>query len=358
MRVLILHDPIPAEARPDELDTLTQVEEVRAALAASASQVVVLPFDADLAATSERLRRAAPEVVFNLVESVLGQGRLIHVASALLESLEIPFTGSGSGPMLLSASKLLGKRVLAGAGVPTPDWRTLVDARAGRGLSPGSRWLIKSVWEHGSLGLEADSVVSALEPDELAETLEERRSALGGEAFAEEYVHGREFNVGILAGPEGPECLPIPEIRFEGLTADAPRVVGYRAKWDVDSPESMGTPRSFELEAGDVLLHDRLRQAALSTWRAFDLRGWARVDFRVASDGEPQVIDVNANPCLSADGGFAASLERAGITLAGALERIIADGLERRPMTRSMLRPTARPTMRSARDVSHSADRR
>lgn len=345
MRVLILHDDVQPEARPDELDTLVQVEAVSAALETLGARVVTRAFDARPETARARVLDARPTIVFNLVESVGGRGQLAYLAPELLETLEIPFTGAGARAMRAASSKLASKQVLRDADLPTPAWLAADDLRAAGALEQRGRWIVKSVWEHGSLGLEADAVVHAAAPGELAAAIEARRSALGGEAFAERYVHGREFNVAILAGPDGPECLPIPEILFEGLAADEARVVGYRAKWAPDSPECRGTPRRFGTEPEDDALHAELCALALATWRAFALEGWARVDFRVGEDREPQVIDVNANPCLSPDAGFSASVERAGIGYRDAVARIVAAGMARgrRPGTRGL---------------SHSSDRR
>lgn len=67
-----------------------------------------------------------------------------------------------------------------------------------------------------------------------------------------------------------------------------------------------------------------MTRLALACWRLFRLRGWARVDFRVDADGHPFILEVNANPCLSPDAGYAAALERAGIPFADAVGRIVA----------------------------------
>jgi D-alanine-D-alanine ligase len=307
--------------------------------------VVTRAFDARPETAQARVLDARPTIVFNLVESVHGEGRLAHRAPELLEALALPFTGAGARAMRASSSKLASKELLRAADLPTPAWLAFDELQAGHSLREPGRWIVKSVWEHGSLGLEADAVVNAAAPEELAAAIEARRSGLGGEAFAERYVHGRELNVSILAGREGPECLPIPEILFEGLASDEARIVGYRAKWAPDSPECRGTPRRFGEETEDDLLHAKLRELALATWRAFGLEGWARVDFRVGADGQPQVIDVNANPCLSPDAGFSASVEKAGIGYPDALTRIVAAGMARgrRPGTRGL---------------SHSSDRR
>jgi D-alanine-D-alanine ligase len=334
VRVLILHDELAPDARPDELDTLVQVRAVRAALASRGLECETLAFGTDLAASAGALRAAAPDVVFNLVESVAHEGRLIHVAPALLEALGLPFTGPGSEAMLLTASKLATKRVLVRAGLPTPAWHTLDELRAGVALE-GPRWLLKSVWEHGSLGLEPGSVVAPRDAEELADELAERLDELGGEAFAEAYVHGRELNVALLGGPRGPEVLPIPEILFEALAPDEPRVVGYRAKWAVGSAEYAGTPRRFPTAARDRALLARLRSLALATWEACGLAGAARVDFRVDAEARPFVIDVNANACLSPDAGYAATLAHADRDYADALVTLVEAALARGATRRS-----------------------
>jgi D-alanine-D-alanine ligase len=328
VRDLILHDAVGADARPDELDALAQAEAVEAALRRVGYATARAPFATDLDAVAAAIRRAAPEVVFNLVESVARSGRLIHVAPALLETLRVPFTGAGADAMFLSSNKVLAKRVLAAHQIPTPAWHTRAELRAGIDVAPG-RYLAKSVWEHGSLGLEADSVVPVQSAAELRAELEARLPALGGDAFAEAYVHGRELNVGLLARLEGGvECLPIPEILFPGLDADAARVVGYRSKWDPSSPEWHATPRRF-LDAAEGELAGELQRLARATWDAFGLAGAARVDVRVDRGGRPFVIDVNANPCLAPDAGFAASLERAGIPFDLAVDRLVRDALAR-----------------------------
>ncbi|QDU65640.1 D-alanine--D-alanine ligase family protein [Engelhardtia mirabilis] len=328
MRVLILHDGIDGDARPDELDTLVQVASVRGALEACGLIAIAAELPRDPAAARSMLAEARPDVVFNLVESVGGEGCRIHEAPLLLEALGLPFTGAGSGAMRRSSSKLLAKAVLQAAGLPTPGWFTLDALRANPDLGARARWIVKSVWEHGSLGLEPSSVIETGDARELARAIGSRLVALGGEAYCERYVHGREFNVALLGGSDGPECLPLPEILFEGVGPNDPRVVGYRAKWDADSAEWNATPRHFAEDPRDAALLERLRDLALATWNAFGLDGWARVDFRV-DDGEPWIIDVNANPCLSPDAGFAATLERAGMPYHEAVRRIVAAGLAR-----------------------------
>jgi D-alanine-D-alanine ligase len=130
----------------------------------------------------------------------------------------------------------------------------------------------------------------------------------------------------LIAGRSGPRALPVAEIRFDAFPADKPRIVGYAAKWHSDSFEYQNTPRSFAVEPE---LDEQLRRLALECWALFRLEGYARVDFRVDERGSPWVLEVNANPCLSPDAGFAAALAEAGIGYEAAVATLIDDALER-----------------------------
>src|SRR5690606_34390114 len=95
--------------------------------------------------------------------------------------------------------------------------------------------------------------------------------------------------------------------------------------WDEESFEFGNTPRRFDFPSGDQSLLRRLARLARQCWRLFGLRGYARVDFRVDRSGEPWILEINANPCLSPDAGFAAALAQAGIPFDSAVDRILSD---------------------------------
>ena len=189
----------------------------------------------------------------------------------------------------------------------------------------GGRWIVKSVWEDASVGLEDDAVVEASGPV-LLKILAERAPRLGGEAFAEAYVDGREFNVSLLEGGTGVQVLPLAEMLFVGYAASKPRIVGYSAKWREDSYEYHHTPRRFGCERDEPALATRLSDLARQCWKLFDLKGYARVDFRVDEQGRPWVLEINANPCLSPDAGFMAAAREAGFSAADVLARIVDVG--------------------------------
>jgi len=102
-------------------------------------------------------------------------------------------------------------------------------------------------------------------------------------------------------------------------------MVGYKAKWTEGSYEFDHTPPSYEIAERDRDLADTLLGMSRACWEAFDLRGYARVDFRVDAAGRPYVLEVNANPCLSPDAGFVAAAARAGLSVEDIIQRIVAD---------------------------------
>jgi len=337
MRVAVVHNALRENAGPEERDVLDQAEAVVRALQELGHEAVRLACDLDLARFRRRIGELAPDAVFNLVEGLDGRGCLIHWVPELLEALGVPFTGAPAEAVRTSSHKVLAKERLVLLGLPTPPWIDPAPAGLPR-LAPSAPpaasaegpWLIKSLWEHASIGLDERRLPLCSRAGEAGRELARRAPLLGGACFAERFIPGREFNLSVLAGPEGPQVLAPAEILFPGLPPGAPAVVGYRAKWVPESFEYRHTPRRFAFAAAEAPLLARLRELARACWRGFGLRGWARVDFRVDREGEPWILEVNANPCLAPEAGFAAALDASGIPFARAVERILADALRGR----------------------------
>jgi D-alanine-D-alanine ligase len=192
-------------------------------------------------------------------------------------------------------------------------------------------YIVKSVWEHASIGIDEASVVET--PHKAAAVARKRQRRYGGEWFAERFIEGREFNLSLLGGADGVELLPPAEMLFVDYPAGKRCIVDYAAKWHAGSFEFRNTVRRFDFAVDDRPLLTELGAIAKSCWRLFGLRGYARVDCRVDAAGRPWVLEVNINPCLSPDAGFTAALERRGLGLAAAIQRIIADMQVAQPVT-------------------------
>jgi len=326
MKILILHSDVPADAGEDELDCLTQAATIGETIISLGHRPEKLSFGMDLRANISRIREHQPDIVFNLVETLAGKGSLNHFATALLDFLRLPYTGCRTDALFITSNKPLAKKMLRQAGIATPDWITLEDET--ESPSPGEVYFLKPCREDASVGLDDRAVVQMQNPQTIRDTLRERQDALGLDCFAEAYIDGREFNIALLASDQGVRVLPPAEILFLDYPPDKRKVLDYRAKWVEDSFEYSHTVRSLSIAPQDERLADRLRDIALSCWHLFGLRGYARVDFRVDGNGIPWVLEVNANPCLSPDAGFAAALDFAGIEYTGAIDAILRDALK------------------------------
>ena len=325
MRVAVLHDLVSQEdAGPDHKDVLVQAEAVSIALRELGYDPLTISASLDFSALTKKLKDLRPSFVFNLVESVEGHGRLIYLPPALLDCLRIPYTGSGTDAIYMTTNKLAAEKALRNGTIRTPHSFSGKDLEQATAFLPGP-YIVKSVWEHASIGLDEESVKIASHPGDLLARIREMEARLGTDCFAESYIEGREFNLSVLAAEGGAQVLPPAEIRFEEYPEGKKRIVGYRAKWLEGSFEYHHTVRTFDFPPSDHALLQSLSDIAVMCWSLFDLRGYARVDFRVDAGGIPWVLEVNANPCLSPDAGFAAAAARADLPFTKVVERIVQD---------------------------------
>ena len=311
----------PAAGAPlDSIDVLAQVDSIRAALGRQGFRTHDFPFTLDFEALRAFLRRLKPEIVVNLVESVEENGSLIHLAPAMLEFLGVRYTGCPSQAMYLTTNKLLAKRHFLSFGVDTPAWVSLDDSHL---FEEGAAWVIKAVGEDASIGMGDDAIVESPGHAALVRVLEQRTQASGLEQFAERYIHGREFNVGLLGTPDAPEVLPVAEILFPEVWKDkAYTVLDYRSKWD-ETHEAFHTDRRFDFPEEDQPTLAEIRRVAALCWRKLRFKGYARADFRVDAAGRPWLLEFNPNPGIAPDSGFVAAVERAGHAFDDVIARLV-----------------------------------
>jgi D-alanine-D-alanine ligase len=322
MNVLVLVSAVDTNAAPDEEDTLVQAAAVTAALRRMGHTVRSSPFLSEV--TREQLLADAPDFVFNLVESVRGKGELAYQVPELLSELKIPFTGCDGTSLRLSNDKAATKDRLTEAGIASPPFLLAsADAAQMEGLAAG-KYIVKARHEDASIGLEEDSVFKVAHAADLLAEIRRRSANSGIEHFAERFVDGREFNVALIAGHEGLEVLPVAEILFHDFPPYKERIIGYRAKWDVDSFEYHHTPRSYQAAVEEPELCRKLSLLAVRSCELLALVDYVRVDFRVDEMGECWVLEVNAGPCIAPDSGFCAAAYQAGLSYEQMIARISA----------------------------------
>jgi D-alanine-D-alanine ligase len=317
MRVLVLHSDVPPDAPPDDQDTLLQAKAIESTLSELGHESACAVFTPDPGALEALIARECPDLVFNLVEVVWGRGLYASLAPQMLGQLGVPFTGAPPAAIAVCSDKVLSKRMLKGAGLPTPAWSEpphWPDIKSGR-------WIVKSTSEDASLGLDDGAVVSGRKA--VVARAQSSAARYGGRWFAERYIEGREFNVALIEENGAPHPLPIGEMRFERWDENRPRIIGYAAKWDEAAADYRDTTRVFDWRERECGLHETLEQLSKDCWALFGLSGYARVDFRVDMRGQPYILEINPNPCLEPNAGVAAAAEQAQLPYAALIDHII-----------------------------------
>jgi D-alanine-D-alanine ligase len=209
MLVAIVNNAVGCADTPDQRDVLVQVDSISDALLTLGHEVETITCGLDLSEVRNRLMAINTEIVFNLVEDLEGHGRLIHLFPFLLDALAMPYTGSCAESLLVTSNKIMAKERMKTAGLPTPEWIgpypvTLPYTGSLNSFEGKSdAWIIKSVWEHASIGLDENGLIQAGNLESIQMAMKKRVKQLGGACFAERFINGREFNLSLLSGPQG-----------------------------------------------------------------------------------------------------------------------------------------------------------
>jgi len=313
---IIYNEPGPG-ALPDELDVLDQVAHIEKHLVDLGISVYRKGITERFMFEIEELVKEKPDFVFNLVESINNKGELIYFVPALLNLYSIPYSGNSLESIFLTTNKTICSKSLKQAGINNPQSYLPSQFKS---LTAGKKYIVKPIWEDGSLGITSESVF------ECKPGFEERLKGLDDSHwFIEDFIDGREFNISVLAGKDGPEVMPPAEIVFVNYDENRPRIIDFKAKWEIESFEYINTIREFPGNKLNARLAANLKNAALSCWHLFGLKGYVRVDVRTDSEDNVYVIEINGNPCISPDGGFVAATREAGYPFTEVLTRIITD---------------------------------
>lgn len=301
-RILVLYnEPVLPASHPDagaEHDILDTVADAFKVIKAAGFDTRKLGVNHDPQPLLDELKANPPDAVFNLFEGIPTQpGTEVSVA-ALLEWLNVPFTGCPSPCLSVARDKVRSKHLLSAAHLPTAPYLVVPEG------APVPRWrrgwpvIVKPAAQDASVGIDQGSVVNT--QAELAARVEHVRRAYGGEVLVEAFVFGRELHVNVIqvAGARTPEVLPLAEIEFHDTRPGWWPVYTFTAKWDMDSEEYKNAPLKAPVYI-DPGPHAALEKIAVRAFRLFECRDYARLDVRMAPDGSFAVLEMNPNPYLN-----------------------------------------------------------
>ena len=252
-------------------------------------------------------------VVFNLVEGFWTNPKQCNLVSTVVRSFGKACTGNDAHGLLLSLDKWQCKTLLAAAGIPTPQGLIVPPGRPipTRDLFEGP-YIVKPVETDASEGIDKTSIIPG--PGKaLRQAVQRIHDQMNQPALIEQFIDGRELNISVISRKGELEVLPLAEIDFSAFEAGRPRIVGYEAKWLEDSFEYHHTPRIIPAPLPKRVA-DRIRELAAASCRALSCFEYCRVDFRLDKANRSYVLEVNANPDISLDAGFAAAIKAAGMS--------------------------------------------
>jgi D-alanine-D-alanine ligase len=322
-KIAIIHNEPINKGQPfyeASRDVLVQVDAIDKALRDIGFSPVRIPFTRDIYQFLRRLNEEEVEMIFNLCETVDEDPQLSWHPACIFELLDIPFSGSPSVALMITTDKFLTKRLLKEEGIMTPRCQ----------IYEGNNDLImkdicfpviaKPRFMDGSIGIDQGSIFE--NEKELKKGLSEFYCHFGP-ILVEEYIEGREFNVSVLGYPS-PKVLPVAEVDYSNFPASLYPIVSYKAKWEPESFEYRNTPLKFPGPEELSPIHlEMIQKTALKCFNLFMVRDYGRIDMRLDKDGMLYVLEVNANPCLSPDAGFATAVEMAGMTYRELVENLL-----------------------------------
>lgn len=282
----------------DEEETIAAVEQSLSRL----GEVVRLEAVPDF---PERLRRAKPDLVFNIAEGSGGPNRESHVP-AICEFYGIPYSGSDPFTLSLCLHKARTKEFLAYHGVPSAPFLLvrahadlpLLGARLNAGTPVSLPAFIKPVHEGSSKGITERNFCR--DAAECVTRVEELLDRYRQPVLIESYLPGAEFTCAVLGNAAGARVLPLVGLNFDALPPGALPIYGFEAKWVWDGPAH--PLRVFDCPARvSEELRVRIEKVALHAYEVLGCRDWSRIDIRLDARGEPNVVEVNPLPGILPD---------------------------------------------------------
>lgn len=227
------------------------------------------------------------DVVLNLAEAFGGGNSRETVVPAILEGLEIPFTGASAHNMHFTLDKEKTKIVLAYHGVPIAKHQLFRTSAEKLEKNLNFPIIVKPVREEASIGIYHDSVV--LDELSLMHKISESLERYNQPVMAEEFISGREISVGIVGNQLDLHIFPPLEFLFEGASSDLEKIRSYEYKWGGKKEQMV----QAELSQGVIA---KLNQYSRIAFIATDCRDYARMDYRIDSNGNIYLLEVNYNP--------------------------------------------------------------
>ncbi|MFH1889045.1 MAG: ATP-grasp domain-containing protein [Candidatus Omnitrophota bacterium] len=266
------------------------------------------------------------DIVFNIAEGKCGKFRESEIP-AILDYLDIPYTGSNTFSLALALNKALTKKILKAEDIPTPRFQ--VFTRGSEELEADLKFplIVKPNREGSAKGINASNVVNAR--DGLIRKIKEIQGLYKQEVLVEEFIKGKELTVGILENGKA-VILPILEIDFSDCQKSGEYFYSWRMK-EYQGNTEYGLVPTFHCPARlDKETEERVKGVALKTHQAVGCFDMSRTDIRLSRDNIPYVLEINPLPGLNpTESNFPIMAYAAGMKYEDIIEAILMNAFER-----------------------------
>ena len=270
-----------------------------------------------------KLKELKPDIVFNFAEGLNGFNRESHIP-AMLEMLQIPYSGSDALTLGICLDKSRAKEILTCHKIPNAKFVVANQMEDIAKTKFDFPLIAKPISEGSSKGIFSSSFVKNAK--ELEDEVSRILLSYNQPALIEEFLPGREFTVAVLGNGEDIQILPIIEIRYEDFPQDVVPLYSYEAKWILDTKENEFDV--FECPAKlDKQLEEKIKETVLRTYNVLKCKDWSRIDVRLDKNGVPNIIEINPLPGIMPDpnenSSFPKAARAAGMNYNQMIQRVL-----------------------------------
>ncbi len=304
-----------------EKDLMSVGKNIQNALIKKGYRVTFFDFN-NLGKVFNDLKKSDVDMVFNVCERINDSSLLEPHAASILDTLQIPYTGSNPFTLALCIDKIRVKKLLSYHDIPTPNWDYIytMDDEIDEDLK--YPLIVKPGNTDNSIGITNESVVT--NKQELKRQLEKVVIDLGRPALIEEYIEGDEYDVSIMGNDDENDILILPHSRsvFNNMPTGYWHIYPFDAKWKengiYDKIQVQRPPKGISKR-----LESLISEIALDTYNILDCHDYGRVEIRVDKDGNPYVLELNPNPSINVGDCVPAAAKLIGLNYENFIEEII-----------------------------------
>jgi len=318
-------DPLKPVDYFSEYDSEETINSVIAALKNKGHSVEAI--DVEYPALFSYFKKNRVDMVFNIAEGKHGRFRESEVP-AVLDYLNIPYTGSETFSLALALNKALTKKILRAENIPTPNFQLFVKGDEELSADLAFPLIVKPNCEGSAKGINKTNVVN--NKDELFKKVRECIDIYRQEALVEEFIEGKELTVGILENGKT-RVLPILEIDFSNCKKSGEYFYSWKMKEFQGNTELGLVPEFYCPARLDKDIEEKVKDVALRTHRAVGCLDISRTDIRLDKSNIPYVLEINPLPGLDPkESNFPIMAYAAGMKYDDLIEAILISASERK----------------------------